>query len=600
MGFQNLEVEDWMDEIDLALKFRREYGVESSWAPLEALFYNQDKTALAAGPNIVYSTGDSLISALCVPNPNILVKPTRLDSIMGSRMVEQQDNSIMKECKIRHAVDRVLLHVYLHGKGIGKIGYDSEWGYDPDLDIGGKQNPQGMTFSQYDRKFNRMEFDSEIRPGMPWVRAVAPHDFLVPYGTTDLRDAMWAAHRVIRHIDFIKEDPRYDRKDLEPSLSRRDFVNSYKSVLQVHRLGTDMSVRTGRYNSTDGSENLEYVELWEIHDKRTGKIIVVADGHDKFLRNEPDALQINGLPFVDMSLVERSRAFWTTPDALYVRSHQKELSDIAIQKAEQRRASTLKLLYDKKIISGAELDKLMSARVGLGIGIDTTAIPDGNLKNAIMLFNPQGVNQGLYQEELSVRAAAQESVGMGANQSGQYDAKTHRSATEAGIVQQNSSMRLSRRGSLVRDFYTELFEKINPIIFKFWTQPRLMEVIGPTGLPQWVAATGADMQGNYRIEVNMSSEPELSRQSRQQLAAQMYTALSQDPTVDQIQLRRYLAGAFNDVEFSSIFKPGVLQGGIPVTGSVGSDPAGTVASNVPEIEDQSTQEPAGAGGEGVQ
>lgn len=594
--FNELEPEDWIDEIDLGLKFRREYGVESSWGPLEALFYNQEKSALAAGPNIVYSTGDSLISNLCVPNPTILVKPKRLDSVMGARMVEREDNSLIKECRIRAAVDRALLHVYLHGKGVLKIGYDSEWGFDPTKDIGGQKNPQGMTLMQYDPKFNRMEFDSDIKPGMPWVRAVPPHDIVVPYGTTDLRDAAWIAHRVLRHIDFVRVDPRYRARDLEPTLSRRDFVRSYQKTLQIHRLGTEMGVR---YNMTDQSEALEYVELWEIHDKRTGRIFVVCDSHDKFLRNEPDALQLNGLPFVDMSLVPRSRAFWTTPDALYVRSHQKELSDIAVQKAEQRRASTLKLLYDKKLIDSTALDKLMSARIGIGIPIDTTGVQEGDLRKAVMLFNPQGVNQSLYQDEASVRAAALESSGMSSNQFGNYDAKTHRSATETNAVQQSSMLRLSRRGSLLRDCYTEVFEKINPIIFKFWTQPRIIELVGPNGQPYWVAATGEDMRGNYTIEVGMSSEPEMSKQSRQQMAVAMYQNLSQDPTVDQVQLRRYLAGAFNDVEFSSIFKPGVLEGGVPITGNVGGDQAGAVQTNVPELEDQSNQAGSGSGGSSV-
>src|SRR5882672_1733096 len=233
MPYQELKPQDWLDEIDYGLRFRREYGIEASWAELEALFYNRHKSALIAGANIVTSTGDSMVSQLCTPNPKILVKPLRVDSIMGSRMVEQTDNQLIKQCKMRAAVDRATLHIYMWGAGFLKIGYDSEHGFDQQYDIGGAKNPQGMTLTQYDRRLNRIEFDSEITPGMPWVKAIPPHDIVLPYGTTDLRDAEWIAHRCLRHIDLLRSDPKYENtRNLEPTLSRRDFTNSYKSVMQ--------------------------------------------------------------------------------------------------------------------------------------------------------------------------------------------------------------------------------------------------------------------------------------------------------------------------------------------------------------------------------
>jgi hypothetical protein len=43
-------------------------------------------------------------------------------------------------------------------------------------------------------------------------------------------------------------------------------------------------------------------------------------------------------------------------------------------------------------------------------------------------------------------------------------------------------------------------------------------------------------------------------------ALQLFQMFAQDPAVDPTELRRFVSDAFADVEFSRIFKPGVLSG----------------------------------------
>lgn len=134
------------------------------------------------------------------------------------------------------------------------------------------------------------------------------------------------------------------RGKLEPTLSIEDFVNSYRTT-QKWRMNNNTNTRTR-----------DHVELYEIHDRKTGKIKVIARGHDKFLRNENNALQIdNVLPFTSMTFTPTTRAFWTTPDVFYLYHVQNELSDVARQRTKQRRISTLKFLYNEDVISEAEL-----------------------------------------------------------------------------------------------------------------------------------------------------------------------------------------------------------------------------------------------------
>ena len=161
-----MKVDDWVVELNAALEFRKRFGKEAQWPTLEALFYNEHASQVMEGPNLIMSNGDALLSALNVPNPSITVKAKRSDCLDKAKVLERIDEGLMVDLDIKTEMELAVLHAYMHGKGILKIGFDSEFGYDPELDIFGGQG--GMTLSQFDRKGNRIEF-ANVSPGMPWV-----------------------------------------------------------------------------------------------------------------------------------------------------------------------------------------------------------------------------------------------------------------------------------------------------------------------------------------------------------------------------------------------------------------------------------------------
>src|SRR3972149_9799780 len=143
---KDLTVIQWMGEIDNGLRYRRQYGLEDSWRDLEAMFYNVFTDTKTPHPNIIFSTGDSLISQLTVPNPYIIVKALRMDCVQGAAVLERLDNMLLELLGIAEEVEMAALHAFLWGRGVLKIGYDSEFGFDPSLNVA-----EGMqaTLTQY-------------------------------------------------------------------------------------------------------------------------------------------------------------------------------------------------------------------------------------------------------------------------------------------------------------------------------------------------------------------------------------------------------------------------------------------------------------------
>lgn len=566
---KELTVTEWEDEIDRALRFRRTYGIEDSWAENEERFYDVHHTC-KNGPNLIAATGDAMISQLCVPTPYITAKPRRMQYVDVAPMVETVDNHLMNDMRVRQHMEEAIASVFMFGKGILKIGYDSMWGWDGspsgNLHLGFMGN-DGATVTQFDKKGNQIEFGG-ARPGMPWVENVLPHDFIVPWGTKDLQSAPWCAHRTIRHIDDLKADPKYQNtKNLEPTLSMEDWVKSYTSVVKAYRAGKTIG-------APSGEGDIEYVELWEIHDVRTHKVLVIATGHDKFLREDADSLQIEGLPFVSLSFVSRVRNFWVTPDAFYLRATQDERSDIALQNQKQRRASTAKTIYATDAFDEDALVTLTSAEVAAWVPCK----PGFTLDEAVFNLSAYN-NQQLWMEAQNVERDAEKTVGFGSNQMGDFDSSSRRTATEAAVVNQNAGLRMGRRQSAVKDAYTEIIQKVNAIIFEFWAMPQEVQILGQDGVPQWRRFTGDGLKGDYKIDIGFSDDAGESLAGRKQMAMMVFQNIT-NPAIDPAGGVRYINNAYNDPDVTGIFNKQFLSGAmngqqIPPLTAVQSQGSGT-------------------------
>ena len=540
-------VESWFEEIKSGLEYRRSYGLEDQWASLESAFYEADSNK-NKGPNLILSMGDTFMSSVSVPYPRINVRAERPEFIEGAKVVEYVDNFLVRKLKLTDVGETAALHAYLFGRGIVKLGYDSEFGYDPSLTLG--EIGPDMTLSQFDKKGNRIEFGG-ASPGMPWVKNCLPHDVIVPWGTQEIDDASSVIHRVVRLVDDVKKDRKYrNTGDLKGVMSLESFVKSYQSVVKPYHGGSFSGVAKA------SEKEAKYVEIFEIHDRRTGNLIAIASGHKKKIRDVEDQMQIgSSLPFVGLAFIPRTRTFWTTPDAFYLKHAQAELLDISLQASKQRRVSLLKFLIEENAIDPAEAEKFLSSDVG-AIGIIKAGFA---AKDSIIPLNNVN-NFSIYQDDEHIRRNAREIMGISRNQAGEFEKTGRRTATEASIVDRSSQMRSSRRFNAMRKFYTQIIEKLNQIVFTHWTSEHLAEIVGEDNAKKWISFTGPQIEGEYALEVVFSPEDVPGEGTEKREALEMYMLLSQNPNVDPQKLAAFVSDAYNDPDLENLLNANLSAG----------------------------------------
>jgi len=339
-------------------------------------------------------------------------------------------------------------------------------------------------------------------------------------------------------------------------MSIEDFVYSYLYV------GADRTKHTETSRSMMiGRERPQsiYNELWEIHDRVNMEVKVVCKDHKSFLRNEPDAIMMAcGIPFVSGTFVKHPRSFWSTPLAYYLGQLQSEQYDISRQSEKQRRISILRFIAAKGFIKPEALQKLISGDVG---AVEFAEVMD-DLQSKIMPV-PTGNLLDFTLQANQVRQDARSVIGMSRNQAGEFDFGTRRTKGEAMLVAQGSARRESPRVQMVGNLYLDAIQKVNKVIFAYWTFPRSV-MVGR----EWVRFTGEEIKGDYLYDISLAQKRNISRAEKKVEAMMMLAQLlplleGQDPN----EVKRWLSDAANDPAFERLL--GFVRGGGQKAPSVG-------------------------------
>jgi len=512
------KIEKWKNDIELGIKYREKCGgTAAEWRRYRE-YYRGEFASNIVPVNLIFSFGRSLIPRIYFRNPHVVVTALKPGYEAQARIVEALDNWIIEEIGIKKQIKRMCLHAYLYGTAFGKIGYDSEYGYQPPA----REEALYMEgLEQLDKKGFRLEYNANVKPGMPWFLATHPIDVVVPWGVDDLKNTPWIAHRFYRTLEDVKQDPRFKN------------TSNLKATYRIDDGRELGEARKDIYNEAVEND-LNLVELWEIRDYKRGEVSVICFDHDKFLYGpEKDDFQIEGLNFESLVFNEDDYSVWGISDVKIIEPQQQEINELRTQMVHHRRIALRKLLVDENKLTDDEIEKMISEDIGAVVKCK------GSPSEAVMPFQVSGIPQDLLLHDRQIMQDVREMLGFSRNQLGEFDASTRRTATEARIVQIASQLRTDERRDAVADLLQSVIKKINQIIFSYWSKPQIMQVVGPMGV-QWVEFTGEDIRGEYNIEVSPEEALPVDSRTRRADAVQFYQMFAGNPNIDQRALARWV------------------------------------------------------------
>lgn len=504
-------VSNWEKQIKFGIKYRDKYSSYKKWKIYRQYYRGAwDKKILPV--NTVFSFIRGMIPKTYFRNPGVAVTALRPEMVWPSRVVESVDNYLIGELALKGQLKKSILHGALCGIGPIKLGYDSEFGFLPSQAV----TENSETATQLSKKTGEeIEYQVNVKPGMPWALAVKPEELVIPWGYDDVNSIPWIAHEIIRPLDDVKADQKYKNTEGLKGGFREDLKHNpnFKRTL---------------------SDGITYTKLYEIRVVKSKKIVVICEGR-KLLEAE-DELQIEGLPWEMTIFNPDAEHFWPISDVQIMEPQVKEINEIRTQASRHRKILILKMLIKKGMMEPGEYEKFLNDDIAACVEVN----PDTVLSQDVMQFVHNVPTDIFAREGLIAQGDLRDSIGFGRNQGGSMtpSGNTPPSAYEVGVVQQAFESRSDERRDVVADVLSNIIRKWNQFIFKFWSEERVADIVGPDGKRYWVKYTGDQIKGEYFYRIDPEAGMPISRALRNQEMEKLFEQFRDDPYIDQLELRR--------------------------------------------------------------
>lgn len=530
----------WLEEVRRGIQWRDQWMMKDRWSTWDA-YYRNDWEGVATqvvsklpvilqrrGLNVFFMIARSMVPRIYFRNPSVSVVAAKPgpDQLGLAKLHERIYNKLIASMGMKRAMQQEVNYTFFRGTGVGKLGFGAQFA---------PTEPGSLEAADASVKGGgTLEYRAGIDPAMPWYRAVDPGHYVLPAGTVEKEDAPWEVHAVFRRQEEVRLDPR--------------FKNN-KTLGPTHGLA----------HST-GQPQL--VETWEVHDRRTGLVFVMAppggEQADSALLLDPmedDLAGANGGPLYTFVFNPCLGTTWGLPDGAVLEPLQEEILEVVRQIAAHRKMTLRKMIVDRSAMTPVEVEALLSEDLG-AVFVDSLT--------GVEVKQIGGVPAELIQEFNRLMEEVRLTVGFSRNQFGEYQPGSEKpSASEARAVQQASDIRVDERRDVVADHLTTIIQDLGQLIHRHWTQERVERVAGPFGVPIWVKYSG-EMLRQARMELKVdpdSSLPE-TKELREAKAKETYALLypaSQQPDavygvpiIDSVKLHRFLLHQTHGVAYDDM------------------------------------------------
>lgn len=481
----------WDTQIKAGERWRDEKTYADRWKVWDA-FYRNDYGAMDMGYfgssqfmviNLFFMMARTLIPRLYFRNPSVSVLPAQPGAMhMGLSAVAQRVlNRLIASMNLKSTMRDAVQQTFFTGNGPLKLGYGVE--YVP--------TGSGSVASDTGPDKPRSEWKADVLRDQPWVGNVPTGHYVLPAGTKNRLAAPWEAHIVFRDVDALRRDDRL--------ANAKEINATYKESEDVPE--TDESRHT-----------VGLVKIIEVHDRRTGKVFAYAPEAEESKRllfgPELDEMQSQrGGPMYNIVFNAAQDTVWGLPDGQILEPYQREANEIATQIQTHRRITTRKLRASEDVKT-EELDAVVNGLIGAAIRAEP---------NTLEVLQTGGIPPELFTALDRLFQIVQVTMGFSRNQFGEYKQGSESpSATEASIIQQASEIRVDERRDMIADVLLAIVQDMLKLVVAKWDTERIERVIGPYGVPVWVAFKGRDLgSGAFDLTIDPDSSLPETKERRE-------------------------------------------------------------------------------------
>jgi len=465
--------------------------------------------------NYCYAILKAILPQIYFRDPYLFLEPGDGETADEStRVAEAVLNHFWYNMKVKRQIKKIILDALIYGFGIGKTGYNTQ--------TVKTKLESGADYSEMIKKEN------------PFFRRTSPLSVVFDNDVASVDDIKWIGVNY-----FIRED---------------DVKNTYKNAADIKGDYYNVSsefVNDKKY-SNEIKDDIKRVSIWEIQDLVTSKVLVVANGADKFLKETDNPYKLDGLNYKFLYLNE-------VPDEIYPLSDLEQIKDIVL---ELDKTETQLLNHrakgQRKIVSEVGIWATDEDKENFFNNEDMqNAEVKQNMLDRIKLFNASTQDASLYNVGYELKDNLYKLSATGENQL-QASSTTQKTATEVNTIDANSKIRNSERVDCVADFVIDVAVDLLKILQQFMSKK--VSVKYQNG---WNEFTKEDIKGKHNVRINigdmLNPNTDADRARMSQVLAETISAVDEDnrPIVNRREIIKmyYTKYGFTKSDIDKLINP---------------------------------------------
>ena len=434
--------------------------------------------------NEFYPNVELMKSSISFKNPRVFVRGKTPDSQPKAQLVADILNWLNYEINTKSTFDKIRDDAIISNFGVGMLSYN------PDIGIG--VTPDDIYVK-----------DDNIA----WTY-IYPKDFGVDPECTDayeFTDAKYCKRTVVMPLDWVKANDNFKNTDGLKASSIMSGTQAGGSKLLE-------SISDKSYHDSDEVKRVVLHEYWEKPtpkerlENKKGRVYVVAEGHDKILREQEWPYEMEGYPFSGIRLNDRNDRFYVEPDFGQYKEQVEEKSLLRTYQLQNAHISgNIHLVYDTNLVDETTKRALLS---GMPNAIGT----NGDINAAARFFSAGSASQEFYLVDQKVSQDMDNLSGMNDLKRGVMTKGA--SATEASIADRSSNARFVTRLNKFADFYVRVQRKMIQLAQQFFDIEKVFRIVNdPARVAEWAKFTRQDIQGEFDIRVQVQEMTPTSRET---------------------------------------------------------------------------------------
>lgn len=515
-------------KINAAKTFREEGEWDKRWSKFIDVYANRyDYQELGdwedtVVPNMVFSTVNVIVPSIAVNNPNITVEANQLEDAAVAPLVEAVVNSQWRQLQVQRQVRQATRDSVITGHGWCKVTWvyeTEEVKYTPEEFMSMAQQAlmeKAQNVAMAPGTEGDWPSDEEIVQGLPTkhevvvrddpvVNRISIFDIFVDPDATRIDDARWIAHRTYEPIEEAKEN--------------EDYKASARSKLHTVYMSKARDNNETAANQESKDQDADgFAEIWEFYDLVEMTVCTIADGVDEYLVAPESTIGMyrRGHPFHFLPNYEVPERLFPVGDVETIFPLQLELAFVRTSQLNDMKRGRRITLVRESALGDSGLQALRD-------GKDNVIIPvlkDVSFADVFQQISSMGLQPEWYAADQKAMGDINTVSGIAEFQRG-GNSEIRRTATEVGLMQDQTNARLSDKLAKIEDFMSEIAMDMIWLSQRFMDAEHVVRIVDDELGAIWEPYTRQTLQGDFTFTVEAGSSQPINESFRQQQAARL-------------------------------------------------------------------------------